>query len=173
MKRRLVLWETPIKTKKKGKVVTVQTVENILILNMYRDKDLTCRYCMNTDTGEYETWDAKTGEWSVMKAHRAAGGLDWYDDGRSVEKTLKYDPPESRALIKKALDGKTWRNWTEGLVLIDDVETDYGRDQREKKEERRMERERRLQERAPKPPEDFRDWALKAAGGGNHCNLTE
>lgn len=106
---------------------------------------------MNTDTGEYETWDAKTGEWSVMKAHRAAGGLDWYDNGRSVEKTLKYDPPESRALIKKALDGKTWRNWTEGLVLIDDVETDYGRDQREKKEERRLERERRLQERAPKP----------------------
>lgn len=136
MKRRLVLRETPIKTKKKGKVVTVQNVENILILNMYRDKDLTCRYCMNTDTGEYETWDAKTGEWSVMKAHRAAGGLDWYDNGRSVEKTLKYDPPESRALIKKALDGKTWRNWTEGLVLIDDVETDYGRDQREKKEER-------------------------------------
>lgn len=168
MKRRLVLRETPIKTKKKGKVVTVQNVENILILNMYRDKDLTCRYCMNTDTGEYETWDAKTGEWSVMKAHRAAGGLDWYDNGRSVEKTLKYDPPESRALIKKALDGKTWRNWTEGLVLIDDVETDYGRDQREKKEERRMERERRLQERAPKPPEDFRDWALKAAGGGKH-----
>lgn len=168
MKRRLVLRETPIKTKKKGKVVTVQNVENILILNMYRDKDLTCRYCMNTDTGEYETWDAKTGEWSVMKAHRAAGGLDWYDNGRSVEKTLKYDPPESRALIKKALDGKTWRNWTEGLVLIDDVETDYGRDQREKKEERRLERERRLQERAPKPPEDFRDWALKAAGGGKH-----
>ena len=75
MKRRLVLRETPIKTKKKGKVVTVQNVENILILNMYRDKDLTCRYCMNTDTGEYETWDAKTGEWSVMKAHRAAGGV--------------------------------------------------------------------------------------------------
>ena len=168
MKRQLALRETPIKTKKKGKVVTVQTVENILILNMYRDKDLTCRYCMNTDTGEYETWDAKTGEWSVMKAHRAAGGMDWYDDGRSVEKTLKYDPPESRALIKKALDGKTWRDWTEGLALIDDVETDYGRDQRERKEERRVERERQLQERAPKLPEDFREWALQAAGGGKH-----
>ena len=168
MKRKLALRETPIKTKKKGKVVTVQTVENILILNIYQDKDLTCRYCMNTDTGEYGTWDAKTGEWSVMKAHRAAGGMDWYDDGRSVEKTLKYDPPESRALIKKALDGKTWRNWTEGLALIDDVETDYGRDQREKKEERRVERERQLQERAPKLPEDFREWALQAAGGGKH-----
>ncbi len=92
----------------------------------------------------------------------------WCDDGRSVEKTLKYDPPESRALIKKALDGKTWRNWTEGLALIDDVETDYGRDQRERKEERRVERERQLQERAPKLPEDFREWALQAAGGGKH-----
>ena len=168
MKRQLALRETPIKTKKKGKVVTVQTVENILILNIYQDKDLICRYCMNTDTGEYETWDAKTGEWSVMKAHRAAGGMYWYDDGRTVEKTLKYDPPESRALIKKALDGKTWRNWKEGLALIDDVETDYGRDQRERKEERRVERERQLQERAPKLPEDFREWALQAAGGGKH-----
>ena len=168
MKRQLALRETPIKTKKKGKVVTVQTVENILILNIYQDKDLICRYCMNTDTGEYEAWDAKTGEWSVMKAHRAAGGMYWYDDGRTVEKILKYDPPESRALIKKALDGKTWRNWTEGLALIDDVETDYGRDQRERKEERRVERERQLQERAPKLPEDFREWALQAAGGGKH-----
>ena len=51
MKRQLALRETPIKTKKKGKVVTVQTVENILILNIYQDKDLICRYCMNTDTG--------------------------------------------------------------------------------------------------------------------------
>ena len=168
MKRRLVLRETPIKTKKKGKVVTVQTAENILILNMYRDKDLTRRYCMNTDTGEYETWDAKSGEWSVMKAHRAAGGMDWYDDGRSVEKTLKYDPPEARDLIKKALDGKTWRSWEEGLAMIDGVEQDYGRDLREKKEERRMERERKLQNRAPELPADFRRWILKAAGGGKH-----
>lgn len=168
MKRRLVLREMPIKTKKKGKVVTVQTVENILILNMYRDKDLTRRYCMNTDTGEYEIWDAKSGEWSVMKAHRAAGGMDWYDDGRSVEKTLKYDPPEARDLIKKALDGKTWRNWREGLDLIDSVEQDYGKNLREKKEERRVEREWKLQERAPKLPEDFRDWVFKAAGGGKH-----
>ena len=38
MKRQLALRETPIKTKKKGKVVTVQTVENILILNIYQDK---------------------------------------------------------------------------------------------------------------------------------------
>ena len=44
MKRRLVLREMPIKTKKKGKVVTVQNVENILILNMYRDKDLPILY---------------------------------------------------------------------------------------------------------------------------------
>lgn len=168
MKRQLALRETPIKTKKKGKVVTVQTVENILILNIYQDKDLICRYCMNTDTGEYETWDAKTEEWSVMKAHRAAGGLDWYDNGRSVEKTVKYDPPEASALIKKALDGKTWRRYAEGLELIDEVETDYGRDQREKKEERRMERERKLQNRVPELPADFRQWILKAAGGGKH-----
>ena len=112
MKRRLVLRETPIKTKKKGKVVTVQNVENILILNMYRDKDLTCRYCMNTDTGEYETWDAKTGEWSVMKAHRAAGGLDWYDNGRSVEKTLKYFCNR----VRRSCDDPDHRGMPEGTV---------------------------------------------------------
>lgn len=168
MKRQLALRETPIKTKKKGKVVTVQTVENILILNMYRDKELTCRYCMNTDTGEYETWDAKSGEWAVLKAYRAAGGMDWYDDGRSVEKTVKYDPPEARDLIKKALEGKTWRRNEEGMGLLDGVEQDYSRDLREKKEERRMERERKLQGRIPKLPGDFRQWALRAAGGGKH-----
>lgn len=168
MKRQLALRETPIKTKKKGKVVTVQTVENILILNMYRDKELTCRYCMNTDTGEYETWDAKSGEWAVLKSYRAAGGMDWYDDGRSVEKTVKYDPPEARDLIKKALEGKTWRRNEEGMVLLDGVEQDYSRDLREKKEERRTERERKLQGRVPKLPEDFRQWALRAAGGGKH-----
>lgn len=168
MKRKRVLMEEPVKTRKKGRVITVQTVENILVLNMYQDRKLKCRYCMNMDTNEYEVWDAGTGEWKTEKAHVAAGGSYYYDNGRTIEEKVTYDPPEAKKRIKELLKNGTWRTYGEGLDLLDGVERDYGSSLRERKETRRVEREQEIQKRVPPVPEDFREWILKTAGGGKH-----
>ena len=43
MKRKKVLQTEPVKTKMKGRVITVQEADELLILNIYQDKKLTDR----------------------------------------------------------------------------------------------------------------------------------
>ena len=130
MKRKKILMTEPVSTRKKGTVTTAQTEEKLLILNIYRERELSCRYAMNTETGEYEIWDAKTGEWRQEKAYVAAGGSYW--SGPYGTK-VRYDPPEAEQEILAAV--KPLLKWQRerAMVALDTIESWYARERREKK----------------------------------------
>ena len=107
MKRKKVLQTEPVKTKKEGRVITVQEADEILILNMYQDRKLTDRYAMNTQTGEYEVYNPEDGTWRIEKACVAAT-RDRYVYLYETEAKIEYDPPEAKGLIKKKLNGGGW-----------------------------------------------------------------
>ena len=161
MKRKKVLQTEPVKTKKEGRVITVQEADEILILNMYQDRRLTDRYAMNTQTGEYEVYDPENGTWRIEKACVAATG-DRYAYLYEIEAKIEYDPPGAKGLIKKKLNGGGW--WGEGMHLLDNVESSYLRDKKEQKEERRLQRLRDLMDSVPGLPGDFKAWIRERNG---------
>lgn len=161
MKRKKALQTEPAKTKKMGRVITVQEADELLILNMYQDRKLTDRYVMNTQTGEYEVYNPDTGTWRIEKACVAAT-RDRYVYLYENNAKITYDPPEAKGLIKQKLNGGGW--WGEGLLLLDNVESSYLSDQRERKEERRLQRLRDLMDSVPALPEDFKEWIWERNG---------
>lgn len=91
MKKAKVEATEPVKTRKKGGWITTQLVdEDILVLNIYKNRILTARHCINIDTGEYATLQGKI--WSTTKIERALGqkyepGYYYYDS--KVEKRVR------------------------------------------------------------------------------------
>ena len=58
------------KPKALGSRITVQRLGDIAILNFYYNKILKARYCINSETGEYETLDYEltgSGAWRTTK----------------------------------------------------------------------------------------------------------
>ena len=161
MKRKKILMIEPVPTRKKGTVITAQTQEKLLVLNIYRERELSCRYVMNTGTGEYEVWDAKTGEWRQEKAYVAAGGSYW---SGPYGMEVRYDPPEAEQEILEAVKPLLAWKKERALVALDTVESMYARERREKKEERRIIRLEEMMARVPPIPEGFRDWILQKVG---------
>lgn len=56
MNKKLIQVTPPLGTKKAGKRMTVQIIEDILVLNLYEDKVLKCRYAMNKEGTQYATY---------------------------------------------------------------------------------------------------------------------
>lgn len=61
MKRKAIEKIEPTKTRKKGRIATVQTLDDIAIINVFNDKVLAVRYCINCKTGEHEYWKRMAG----------------------------------------------------------------------------------------------------------------
>lgn len=77
MKRKAIEKIEPAKTRKKGRIATVQTLDGIAIINVFNDKVLAVRYCINCKTGEHEYWTEKNG-WKKGKLITAIEG-NWYE----------------------------------------------------------------------------------------------
>ena len=77
MKRKAIEKIEPAKTRKKGRIATVQTLDDIAIINVFNDKVLAVRYCINCKTGEHEYWTEKNG-WKKGKLITAIEG-NWYE----------------------------------------------------------------------------------------------
>ena len=56
MRRKAIERLEPLKTKGKGHVATLQELGQVLILNIFFDRELLTRYCINYETGEHEYW---------------------------------------------------------------------------------------------------------------------
>lgn len=163
MKRSSVLKTEPVRPDQDGAVLTAQAVEEILILNYWKDRELIGRYCMNTITGEYEAYYIKTGVWRQTKLQTLCG-YDathyWY---YSLDGTIPIHSEADVKLIKELLPERF--DGMEPLARIRLRENDYSSNQRESKESRRLERIRNLMDKIPPLPEDFNEWIVKTSSG--------
>lgn len=160
MKRKLAERTEPKKTRKKGKVLTVQTAGSILIINLFEDKELKARYCMDSEVYQYETYQA--GVWIQRKFsafYRETAYSYW--DGFMNEKEVRFDSEDDRKTIEKILKKENWRE--DMIRLINDREEEYVSENRKKKEFRRQKRVKDVMSQVPDMPEDIRKWISKRA----------
>lgn len=160
MKKKLIERTLPVPAAEKD-CVTVQKVENILILNIFENRKLSARYCINLDTKEYMT--LKDGIWHEWKLRTAVGlGESWYWTGRDVDRHMKMSEEDSRRI-------REYLGCLEYLSVggaIDRMEDEYSRDKRERKEENRIGRVNAIMNRVPPVPDGIKSWLDQKAGQG-------
>lgn len=162
MKRRTVMLTPPLLPSRKGKVITVQMANDILVLNFFQDRKLESRYCMNTQTHEYECYDPEGNVWSQEKVAVIAAGHDrWGCYVSDLDKKWIWEPKEAHEIIEEKL--KPLTRYGGRLRDIENLEYNYVRETRERKEERRRERLEHLMRSIPQEPADFEKKILEAA----------
>ncbi len=160
MKKKLVEHTLPVPAAEEN-CVTVQKVENILILNIFENRKLSARYCINLDTNEYMT--LKDGIWHEWKLQTAVGlGEYWHWTGRDVDRHMQMSDKDSRRI-------REYLGCMEYLSVggaIDRMEDEYSREKRERKEENRIGRVSALMNRVPPVPDGIKSWLDQKAGQG-------
>lgn len=164
MKRKAVLKLIPTVPAAKGRVVTVQTTEGILVLNCWKDRNLTGRYCMNLETMEYACHFEKEGTWRETKLGALLEGspyCGWYSY-YSISKGTEFEPASDEKVVMELLNER--HPYGNGAIIaIGQLEEEYSSDKRVAKEDRRLQKIRQKMDRVPALPEDFGEWIHKAA----------
>ena len=169
MKRKTIEKLIPAPTKRKGLVATVQEIGDILILNIYQDKKIQSRYCVNTKSGEYETFDCKSGEWKFRKLLTAIGFDAFYSSAYRIDQELAFNSEEERKLAEEKVKekGGKW-NQTFGQ-WINRIEDDFNRNKRETHERNRRDRVRKVMDAVPMAPRDLREWIWEKTGAADYA----
>ena len=164
MKRKIVLLTPPVPATKKGKVITVQQAEDIMILNFFLNKKLDTRYCINTKTHEYEAYDPAADKWYIEKIKSIAAGHNRWEGyySSALDKEWAWEPKNAAEMIEELL--KPLTRYGGRLEDIDNLEYNYTYEKRMTREERRQERLEELMRSVPVEPEDFEEKILAAAG---------
>ena len=169
MKRKAIERLIPIPTDKKGLVATVQELEDTLILNIYHDKKLQSRYCVNVKKCEYETLDCKSGEWKQRKLATAIGLDPIYHGSYEIDERLMFDSQEEKKLVLERTkeEGGSWRR-TVGS-RIENIESQFNRDRYERKEYNRQQRVRKVMDAIPPVPKDIKNWIWEKNGAADYA----
>lgn len=154
MKKKLVEQTPPTPVRKKGVVVTTQVVKDILILNIYKDKQLHIRYCINIDTGEYATLES--GIWGMSKLSSVLGDLYhiYYWCGPDYKK-VRFQSPEDEQRME---DTKC------NFHMIENKEYTYGYHKCERAYESKRDRINREIESIQDLPEELNDFIYQCVG---------
>lgn len=156
------------KPKALGSRITVQRLGDIAILNFYYNKILKARYCINSETGEYETLDYEltgSGAWRTTKLGAQFGmhpqdygyycyHRDWMSDDKKLmseedHKILGEIFQEDKGIFSK----------------IEGMEEKYSMEKRERAAMNHKERVQQELALTPDVPEDIWDWIEEIADG--------
>lgn len=165
-----VLSLAPKPPQNSGRAITAQAIGPVLILNCYQDKELLGRWCMDTDTGRYLVWLANMGYWEERRlqtvyGHSASVWSDW-NWYKGKEGTV-FDSQGDEAVARELLGAVRGRD-EDTFREIGNREKDYNRDRRERAEDRKAEKLRKLMDSVPPLPERFARWIHQAAGGEDY-----
>lgn len=159
MKKLLVETTPPIMTRKKGWWITVQLAKNILILNIFNNMILQARHCINVDNHEYMT--LRDGKWHPRRIEEALGlKPEWPNYYSCTKVSARFCMSQEDAdTIRTALAASKRRDWRmDEYDIIRHVETEYGRDKRERRERNRIDRVNAVMNRMPPIPEGIKEW---------------
>lgn len=164
MKKKMIEKIPAIKAKKSGWWITVQQVEDILVLNVHKDKALYARHCINVNNYEFATY--KDGGWTSQGVHAAIDidpNYGYYFSDSEAEKRFRMSK-EDKQLITTLLKGNgTYRSTA--YEVIDERERERGRDMRERAEDRRILRVKAVMEKIPALPGGIENWIYEKATG--------
>lgn len=168
MKRKMIESLALEKIRKKGGVVTVQVLENTLILNFFKDKVLYGRHCIDPEKEEYESWTPEE-MWRNTKLESFLGiSPEPYYYGtqrlRDRTKNIRFNRKEDEDTARDFLAKKEGNIWTH----ISYIEEKYGREKRWNAEERRVKSIKDRMQEIPPMPSDIREWLFDVAAGEDY-----
>lgn len=165
MKRKAIEKTLPVQPTRQGKyITTVQKMDDILILNVYKDGKLTGRHALDPETGEYSQYRAEQKDWKCRK-YAALLGIDtlgWYP---SDKKRAVFDTPKQDQMVREALKMSRKVQWAPNTYdLIDAAERSWKRAQKEKTEGNRVRRVQDKMDLVPELPADVHEWVWQQEG---------
>jgi len=165
MKRKQIE-ELPVKRpgrmprKGEGKQVAAQLSGRYLVLDLWSDGAWIHRHVMDTETGEYASYDME-GRWTQENLANAFVGDIW---GCPSENNLPISK-EDRDLALGAIKV----GWPSDIYeRIESLERGYASDRRERREWRRVQRVNELMDSVPALGKAVYDWIEEKAAGGLH-----
>lgn len=171
MKKKLVEKTEATNTLKKGYWITVQMVEDILVLNLYHNKKLYARHCLNLKNKEYAT--LKKNVWSATKIEGALGlepdDYAYYLTCRAdkcIKERFRMSKGDEQLIIEKVTPVVDACYRTKAIDLLMRVETEYGRSKRETTEYNRIARVNAMMAKVPKIPAGIKEWLNQRELGG-------
>ena len=159
MKRKKIEAVKPIKPRTEKKIATIQELGDILILNIWSQRELYCRYCINVYSGEHEYWEVKEG-WKKGKLLTTLGENPWHWSWMSYGGYPELSDEDKKRLCK--LTGASEKNPYRG---IEQLEKEYDAELRWKTEENRKDRLKDFMGRVPDISQNFREWFFEVAAG--------
>lgn len=163
MKRKKIMGAGPRGTKKEGKVFTAQMVDDILVLNFYKDKKLKARYCINTENSEYEAYLVKEGVW-VQRRIADVWDRDYYNSPYNVD--AEPSTEADLRLVRRALHIK---HTGSVFPVIESREYARNAEIRRNSEDNKRRRIEELMAKFGGLPEDFNGWLCRVAGVGDYA----
>lgn len=162
MKKKMIEKIPAIKTKKSGWWIIVQQVEDVLVLNVHKDRVLQARHCININNYEYATF--KDGAWTSQRVENAID-LDpiyyYYSGNPDAEERFCMSKEDEKLIITLLKGNETYRKTAYGV--IDERERERGRDMRERTENNRIARVGALMSKIPALPEGIKEWIYARA----------
>lgn len=155
MKRKLVMQQKPIWPKEANweSQITAQKAGDILILDWFKKEKWKGRHCLNCTSGEYETYDPETGEWTRDKLETMLNERkNWYYCGILPDTHIdsKFKP-----VIVNTMDLKPT---TSSLLReIQWKEDEYSRDKKQRAHYKRVRRIEELMAQVPDLPKELED----------------
>ena len=176
MKYKLIEKTPPVKTRKKGWNITCQIISDILVLNVWANKELFARHAVNINTGEYATqkgaiWFDSKVEYAIGMQVEIYGDCYWHGATyKSLEKERFRISKADEFIIREKINKKqSYKNYTP-MEMISVIETEYGRKQRQNREIRRMNRVEAMMAKIPDVPEDIWEWTENVCfHGEDYC----
>ncbi len=168
MKKKLIENTEPIKTRKNGWWITVQMIQRILVLNIYNNKILYSRHCINVDNYEYMT--LYKGEWKTTIYTKALGlNIDersYYYGETDQDKRFRMSKEDEELIqdVLKAKEEAPYRRGTRDILQY--REYDRGRTVRENSENSRIRRISEAMAKVPETPTGIKEWINQMEIGG-------
>lgn len=158
-KKRIEAIPVPDPKKKSDKIIgKARTDGNYLILDLFRNREYTDRYVIDTETGEHADRNAE-GSWNKRKLLRVMGFDPLYDSyyQNKVTQNFIWDTKEDKELEEKMLGAntKTKNGW---IREIGNLEEEYDKNIRIRTKENRFKRIDQMMEEIPKETEKFWEW---------------
>ena len=165
----------PKKTRKNGWFITTQLIDDcILILNIFHNKILQARHCINVLTGEYAT--LKGCIWSVTKIERVLGlesDARYYYYSDSDLKKRGVMSKEDEEYIRDVIQLNYHYKRDSAVEIISRKETEYQREKREITEMNRIQKVKDTMDKVPDVPNGIKEWINQRELGGQDYMLKD
>lgn len=148
---------------KRTKHITFQTTENYLILDVWKGGNNTCRHAINLKTWEYGTYFPDTGIKKVTNINSCTDNYERYYWGSELRDEAWLTQEQIRDLDAITKKEKDWVK--DVLQRIEQMETDYNAEKRERARDSKEDRIRKLMSKCPNPGKEVHDWITEKIVG--------